>query len=447
MLNFNRIKKKSFFLIFIFFLNIILALPETWNLSLTFSSKIIKPASSLSTLEEKIKIFKSYQFSSEALVYGRIVADELKFFNSKQLLIIEKNSVGNELKLEDKRLNPLFSSKEKNNLTLEKLQSEEWEIKNYTQQFGLQGNIFSFISNDMGIKNITILYLINICLMSSVIVFILNWIEGEFGKISMYLSSIVFLIFPRIIMIERNLYWIFWTYYLPFISSIYIMKYKKNNGLKYLILLSFTTVLLRSLMGYEFISTILINMEIPIMYYCLKRKESIKSLFFKCTIAGVGGLLGFFVAILLHLKRLEELIGNKKEAFELFLEPIRYRTHFLSNDNIGIKMGSEYLQQSLDAGKVEVLLKYLLDPTIIIILFLLIISFYFDICKRKNIEVIISIILSFIGVLSWLILASGHSYVHTFINTVLWVIPFGILSFAYFGKNIEEFLENRKEKR
>ena len=448
------ILKKRNFLILVFVFNFLLAMPQTWFLGLRIVKETIKNNIFIEKIEEKIKGSNEYQFDSESLVLGRIITDKINLENSGKFLVRIENK---EIKDEKKSfLNTVYYPKI-NLLTSSEIE-KNWDLKIYNQQFGLQGSFFSFLYNTLNLSNVNMLYIINVLCTSFIIIYLLNWIYCEFGSIAMFFSAIQFLVFTHFFKMERNLYWVMWTWFFPMCASIYSMKNNKRElyhyvSIFYLIILPFTSILLKCLNGYEFISNILINMEIPVIYYSLKKKEKLSLLIKKCSIVGISGILGFFAAVILHLKKLLLWTSSFNETLNIFFYPIFYRTNLfgyklqMNSEKVDfIKNNFEILEKSLTSSSIYVIMMYLSNIKIKIVIFLLFIFIINDLRKKENVLLIISILLSFIGVLSWLILAKGHSYIHIPINVNLWNIPFLMLSFAYFGLQFEKYILKRRRK-
>lgn len=374
----------------------------------------------------------TYEMTSDSLVYGRILNDYFNINNNKFLQGKNIELISLENKINQNSLNEYFFHKKELSQSL------------YTPQFGFQGNIYSFIYKKLNIKNINFLYNINTLLLVIMIFFFLNYILLELGTFSMVLAGLSLVLYPTLLLISKSMYWIIWITYLPMVATMYLIK--SNRGIKWYFYSSFVLVLLKCLCGYELISTILVNMELPIIYYGLKnykeRKENIKKVIFSF----LGGILGFVVAVLSHLLRLYKLTNNFQKAKFLFLSPIKYRTNLFYDIEFLNKIQPE-LKESLDISNIKIIVKYLLEPRPIPIILILIIYIYIslqDLKKKKNIDIIFIIYLSLLGVFSWLILAKGHSYTTLHIVYLLWNIPFLFLTFAYFGKKIEEFFIIRR---
>lgn len=427
----KSLNKKTWFLIFFFFFNLFLSMPKTLNIGLNYSKKIIKNEKIGLKLKKHIEYINNFQNDSENLVFAKILTDEISIKSNHGFLVY----------LDDQQLQQL-----KNNKNI-----EEKSVKNqlYTPQFGLQGIIFSLLYNNLNIKNFELLHLLNVLCINFLLIYLLNWIYIEFKLKAMLFSSLsIYFLSTMFIGVEKNLYWIIWIYFLPMCLSICVMKSNNTSSrLFYLIIFPFISILLKCLNGYEFMSTVLINMEIPIIYYYLKKNAKMINLIKICSIVGISGILGFVVAIMLHVKKLLVITNDLKSAFNLFLYPIIYRTNLLGYklpELSGI-IGKDYkiFEKSLNVSMVEVLEIYLLNSKIMLVIILLIIFIIKDLKNKENIPLIVSIILSFVGVLSWIILAKGHSYIHTHINPVLWNIPFLMLSFAYFGIQFEKYVRRK----
>lgn len=393
----------------------------------------IKIINSNKYIQKGYKIYKNYQLDSEGLVYGKILMDKYKWKNSEFLQFLKDKNKNYDLNIFDNTKTIKINSYDKNNLILE----------DYYQQYGLQGKIYSFCYNNLNIKNINIFYSINILISSLIFIYIIEWIILQFGFIPGIFAFISLICTPYLVLIIRNLYWISWTLYLPFAISIFNEKKIKNY---YIIFsTSFFVILIKCLNGYEFISTLLISLEIGTCYYFFEGRYKIKEFIKRSFIIGIGGLLGFFFAIFFHIRSLTLYYGTLKIAIDKFLLPIKYRTDFGGDISHKLSSGMNLIyKESLESSLIKVIYIYLFKNftilifPMVIILLILIIAIKKDKMLKKNKPLLEIIGISFIGTLSWIILAKGHAYIHTHIDYILWSIPFSILVFAYIGKVIEQ---------
>ena len=71
------------------------------------------------------------------------------------------------------------------------------------------------------------------------------------------------------------------------------------------------------------------------------------------------------------------------------------------------------------------------------------------ICCLKNRDSLCSVpqelfelLFSALAPISWFFLASGHAYIHTHIDHLLWLFPFVPICLAYIGKNVVEIMKS-----
>lgn len=384
------------------------------------------------------KWFEGYQIDSESLVIGRVM-------KSSQEGIMSNGG---------------FLTRTKDGYTLQKdyyINQIDSEYVVYPQQIGLQGMFFSVIDNVTNFPpniNLKVFYSINCIILSLLIMVMYRYIYNEFGSISALVFIITCIINPWLVVSARNLYWVMWTLLLPYITILMLMKYdEKNKGVsgKVLFFGAFISIFIKSACGFEFISTILISIEVPIIYYAIKNKFSFKEWFLKSMYVGLGGILGFITAIIVYLVQAINYFGSLSRAIDNFAYTIAKRTGAF---NIEV---SEVYQNSLDVSIWEVLYNYIFREDniflnwsmsyligIAIIMMIVTLVYYNKgkkgiIAQRKTLALGISIWVSIIGPLSWFILAKGHSYIHIKINQILWSLPSTLLIFSMMGVYISYF--------
>ncbi len=328
----------------------------------------------------------------------------------------------------------------------------------YYQQIGLQGIGFSIVDKlgeilkpNSGIL-IKLFYITNSILLTILFIIILLWVKKEFNLLAFIFGYVCILNSGWIIVSARNLYWVTWTFLLPFVCVLLILKYEEKhkkikNGL--LFSLVYLSILIRSGCGYEFISSIMIVTELPIIYYALKNKWSLNEYIKKSLIVGISSISGFISALILNIVQVTIYNQSLKETIDNLKYIISKRTGAFNVEF------SEAIQDSLNANVFDVIKTYIYsgEPvlgewniSIIIPIFLFFISLSFISSKyssyiEKNRKKLIAfsciLIVGFTAPISWFILAKAHSYVHTHINYLLWSMPFVILGFCLGGANIE----------
>jgi len=379
-------------------------------------------------------LFDTWQADSEDLVFGRIVNSEnYGFFSNSGLLIKSSSQDAKTCYLTNKPL-------------------ENYEI--YNSQIGLQGHFFSLLNSILPTSNLIktqLYYLINCILLILVIYGLYNWIFKELGPTSAFFVILSFILNSWITMGARNMYWVIWTLLFPMMGVALILQKGDIKNHKYKVyLFTFISVFIRAACGFEFISTVLISIELPIIYYAIKNKYKLK-LFLETVIRiGISGLIGFLVALIINLYQKANYMGNLSVAALSLKNNIAYRTGLFKGNY------DEIIEKSLNIPLQNVIKIYFKEgnsiilgyPMISLIVLLIIFTIILFVMKylhkidtkqyRSLFAFNIMTWISLSAPLSWIVLAKAHSYVHQHINYILWSIPCVFLIFAFVGAMLKE---------
>lgn len=302
----------------------------------------------------------------------------------------------------------------------------------YFRQMGIQGLYTSFVQKITGADiGDTVRYtrMLNALLCAVMCGIISLWCYKEFGKIIGIASAVLFAFSPWLTVSARNLYWAMWLMFLPAVITLILLRRDEKKG-KYCGVAAFfaalVSVFLKCGAGYEFVSCVLVCMEIPYIYYAVKNKWSFKKFITRAVVCGIGGVAGFFAAVGINLYQCTRLVGTFDRALDLMIENISKRT-----GAFGVEQTNELIIASLNVSPLTVVNTYLFsgEPILfgfnmfeIIAFFLVMLCIHMASGKGSRGGYIASAV-SVIGPLSWMILAKGHSYIHCHINYVLWCIP------------------------
>lgn len=382
--------------------------------------------------------FDNYQIDSEMLVVNRLE-------NSKQ------NGI-----LNDAALLTFSFDNEANSSVI------------YSGQIGLQGIVFSiidkYIDNDLN-KMIKLFHLLISLFNALILTGIILWAYLEFGIITYCTLLITTTISQWITVFGRNLYWVIGLSFLPFLVvafMLYIQSEKKKNLNCILYISIFLILFIKSACGYEYISTVLISMEIPVIYYAIKDKWNLKEAATKFLLIGLAGVCGFMVAIIINAWQIGLTQGGIKNGFDAILYNVEKRTvgdpskvdpiyaeSLSANVSIVLQRYfndgyifdfSNIVTRTKTLGFYRVTYKEIIEVYTIFIGMIVIYNKYTKgtvIYSRKGVAIFIAMIISILAPLSWFILAKGHSYIHTHINFILWHIPFTLVGFIFIGNSMD----------
>ncbi|ULL19026.1 hypothetical protein DVH26_34120 [Paenibacillus sp. H1-7] len=395
--------------------------------------------------------FTSFQIDSESLVVGKMVKSEKEgiFSNSGLMGTFDNIPNGGNDKFLDQY--KLFSG-----------ELAGGEYQRYTSQIGLQGIAFSIINKISPFEKkedlLKYLKLINSLLFSLILTIFIVWVYIEFNSAIVSLFVLLTILYSEwLVLFGRNLYWITWAMFLPFIISLVFLYLEDKSGKfknKLYIILIYLAVFIKCASGYEYLSTILLAMIAPVIYYGISRKWGIKKVVLRILMAGTTAVLSFFSTVFLNLYQLSLEFGSFRNAANTIWTNVLKRTH-ASGDNF-----SASLKESLDASIVTVLDKYWSGEVInlsnivptssfviftaekIILIFIIATvmvfssNLYFPTIAKLRVKLIslsVTLWFSFLAPVSWFILAKGHSFIHTHMNHILWQIPFTLYGFVLTG--------------
>lgn len=314
----------------------------------------------------------------------------------------------------------------------------------YLSQYGIQGDFFSLIYNNV-ISKINALYYINSFVFSIVIaslVFLYRRIISTEFAVIFFLTIVLS---PWIVSFARNLYWVPFSWFLPAVFSGFYFLSKSSEYKALSIVLVYFSFLFKCLAGYEYISSVILLAAAIFCYELfnpdrvISKSESLKGFFLICTI----GVAGFVTALLMHANmRGDSIIEGLKSIYEL---DVKRRTY--GDPSV---FGSESFE-ALSSSPLTVVKTYIFNWNTLFLKGIPGYGFYTflwisiaTICYRwyeshqntlKDLGLFIAF---FISPLSWFILAKGHSGVHTHMNYVLWYFGFAacILSISLNGFKI-----------
>ncbi|TEB16172.1 hypothetical protein Psfp_01600 [Pelotomaculum sp. FP] len=415
--------------------------------------------------------FNNNQLDSESLVLGKIL-------DARENGIMRSYGLGWYSDEKDLRMAWLdYRNTYLNNKSANK------KLNPYTSQVGLQGFVFSTFDKIIPVTEkfkLHFFYDLNSFLLALILTLIVTWLTKEFNVFIGIVLLISTIFSPWLTIFGKNLYWVSWTWFLPMLVSILILEYadyKKNFPMIFAFISTAVAVMIKSMCGYEFISTILIAMMIPYIYYAISRRWLKRDLFVRFGLISIAGLLGFIIAIIIHAIMLYSLFSDLNMVFQTLKLTIIRRT-FADPTLLNI---SDFNKESLVAPVTTVLdryfygglqydwvmnkgyfidlsslfyvsnnfLKISYQEIIFVFMFFSSLSLVSEnyipsVKKWRNqfIALVISTWFSILAPLSWFILAKAHSYIHVHINYVLWHVPFCIFGFAIVGVMVNCILES-----
>lgn len=308
---------------------------------------------------------------------------------------------------------------------------EEGKIYDYKSQIGLQGYVFSFLSNTFKLSTKKLNIITSLSL-ATVLVSICYFISKKYDKLLASIFYITFFLSPWIIAFARNLYWVSFTWFIPgLLGLMYSIYYKKK---KIFIPLIYLSILIKCLCGYEYITTIMLSTIVfhIIDFFVVKGKEKKIKVFKTIFVIGIVCLLAFSTSLIIH--GFQRGNGNILVGVEDIYKKDVLRRTIITTDKDSY---TGAMRDSMDASVKDVMKMYIyswntdiiygvnskLFPIIIFVSFVICVINIFDNYKYNKRDLIMYLMF-LITTISWFILGKSHSYIHTHMNFVLWYFGF-----------------------
>lgn len=329
-------------------------------------------------------------------------------------------------------------------------------LGDYHQQIGLQGIFLRVINIIIAPSSIPLqlYYGLFVGIFCVLVCYLIYWSWLEFGICSGIFLYFCVLFNRWLIVSVKNLYWTSFLFLLPFVCMLILCKRdeKKKANKSLFLFVPLITIFLKAACGFEMISTVMVSMEMPVFYYAIKNQWSTYTIITKFLLSFMGAMLAFLSTLIVNFLQQTFLLSSFKKAFDNIIYTISKRTGAFN-----VKVGEIY-QESLNASKISVIDNYFRkgEPifgnmhmlSISIFLAGLTVFSCKTYLRKKNIKLkslCICMWLSFLAPLSWLVLATPHSFIHRDINYIAWSYPCLLLAAIWTGGILDYFLKLKTE--
>lgn len=202
-------------------------------------------------------------------------------------------------------------------------------------------------------------YMLNSLLAACTLTFIVYWFYREFDRITAVWVLATMLISQWLTVFGRNLFWMLWAFYLPMIMVLYFLRRHRHRAATRsyaftFISMVFTGMLLKVIFnGYEYITTTLIMLAVPLVFYCAADSRGTYWIVRHALLSGCAAGGATLLSMALLCVQISCAAGGLLSGAHHILFVLKKRTHA---DPLGFP--PEYAA-SLQASASEVLSKYL----------------------------------------------------------------------------------------
>lgn len=309
-------------------------------------------------------------------------------------------------------------------------------IEPYVSQLGLQGTIFSALMVGDSVRDAVKGWQGILALLFAVVLVLLSMELGRhYNKVFGVVFYMVTLLSPWVIGFSTNVYWMEVTWFAPMLVGIYCANRVEQRGARIAsYVFVFLTVALKCACGYEYITVVMLGAVVFLLadltMAILRRQKQQAGLLLRTTFfVGVAALMGFVAVILIHgyIRGNGNMVAGIKE---IYASDVLRRTLGGQSGNF-----SDVYAESLEAPIWYVVARYCLFQTPLLLgipgiafIPLVILSFsmlvYGVALKKRPGDMMALYVWLGLMCISWFVLGKAHSYIHTFLNFVLWYMGF-----------------------
>lgn len=352
----------------------------------------------------------------------------------------------------------------------------------YPSQFGLQGFVYAaipHITHNARAQEIILfgIKFILVVLMVVMLLLFVLFVHTEFGLGTASIVMALLILSPWPAGYARNLYWVSFLFFAPFIASLYLYPMIRGSRRMLSIFLAVAGGLLfiKFLNGYEYFTTIIISTFVPMVYWELRisdRFDRIVAIWLRRgALLAVVALAAFGLSFGLTVLSLRDDYGSGRQAYAAIQQRGALRSDAAASYGFSIvnfhntqpqlyNLINQYIPlQQLSDGKgsplayiMLLLINYAAQPVMTLpvtltgFLPMILQSFLLWSClaiwairwiaKRKLVKrhvvnaLSMSLLLGFIGILSWFIMARGFVFQHVHITPIIYYIPFTLFTYS-----------------
>jgi hypothetical protein len=336
----------------------------------------------------------------------------------------------------------------------------------YDSQTGGQAAFFSLLDKTLPQSpraKLALFYLLNSLLAACILAILVQWFYLEFD-IVVAVSVLATMIFSQwLVVFGRNIFWSLWAFYLPMVMVMYFLRRNRAgtnlHPIKFTSLVFVGVLLKIAFNGYEYITSALIMLLVPVVFYCALDGRNMRWFLRHTLLAGLASGGAMLLGMVILCFQIASVKGDLLSGVNHILFVLMKRTHANAVD-----FPPEYTA-SLQAGMGEVLWKYLQGTffdinnyiatqntfistylfnirygyllVIFIIVSILLLArkgvLKHGIERSRCTALVITAWFSILAPISWYLIFKAHSYIHTHMDFIVWQMPFTIFGFALCG--------------
>jgi len=333
----------------------------------------------------------------------------------------------------------------------------------YNSQIGAQGIVFSVLDRWTPFlsahQKAALFWMIASALSAAMLSFIVVWFYQEHGFTTALFVLGSALLSSWLTMFGRTMWWSLWAFYLPMVAMIGVLRAGWRSPWK-VFWLALSAVFIKCLFnGYEYITTALVMMTVPIFYYGVISRWDCRRWLSYLAAAAVGGCLAVLLSFVILCFQIAAVQGHFADGISHIVNSFAKRSH-----GDAARTDAAWAV-SLKAKTSDVVRTYLRGSFCRIkwlsaITYSHLIGIFFAatwiicFCEararngkswRQSGALLVATWISLCAPLSWFIIFKAHSQIHTHLNFIVWQMPFTLFGFAVCGLVVSRLLRKIRE--
>ena len=321
----------------------------------------------------------------------------------------------------------------------------------YKSNPAMQGIIFSILDRCLSLTaqtNVKLFRLLTAILSASILSVFLLWVLDVFGLFSALATLLMIMLSPWLTVSGGHLFWMFGIIYVPFLVPLVLLHREYKGGklsLPVWIVTSALAMLVKCLFtGYEFISTTMVMMTIPLFFYALWQKWKPRLFIQRFLSASFARILGILACAVILSLQIAQVDGSIQKGLEHIQQRFLYRTY--PKEEYIKKEVAQRVKDTQNVSVTTVLKTYLggkafsistrykdfnLSFGSLLLIFAAVSAIVFITAKNSALVALtITSWVSNLAPLSWFIIFKSHSVLHTHLNYLAWYMPTFLLMFV-----------------
>jgi hypothetical protein len=317
----------------------------------------------------------------------------------------------------------------------------------YYSQFGLHYKVYTWVSGffPQHPSHVYVAFrLLAALLTGAVLAWAVNSVRRDHGPVAALVMLLLLAGSSPLIAFAAKVYWLECLLILPFAYSLARYESMRRQGrLGRLYATVGLLILVKSLCGYEYLSSILLSAMVPLLYHELAAGSGPRLILRRMAFTFAAGVCGFAVAYATTYAQAYLYLGTTEAAWKAILRSAGANT---VGDHQGrpvsaVRDVARFFQYFLFEGQAQIVL-FTAGAWVIYRALAVYVSRRNE--SRPAFVWGVTLAFALVASLSWNALARGHMRGHIHINFITFYLPFNLVAYAFFGVLVQDVVDGSR---